>query len=95
MDSFKSPNGCFHRFKVRNNVGCETVSGESGGFCQEYADELLPVLKQGFKQTDFFNAGKTVHTYALLLNSTLIVIQSFNIIKCKAYKDEKYSEGCY
>ena len=94
MDSFKSPNGCFHRYRGRNNVGCKTVSGESGSFCQEYTDhwndELLPALKQGFKQTDFFNAGKTVHTYALLLNNTLIIIQLFNIIKWEAYKDEKY-----
>jgi hypothetical protein len=56
MDSFKSPNRCFHRFKGRNNVGCKTVSGESGSFCQEYTDQLSdglqPALKQGFKQTD-------------------------------------------
>ena len=28
MDSFRSPNGCFHRFKGRNNVGSKTNSGE-------------------------------------------------------------------
>jgi hypothetical protein len=55
----------------------------------------LPALKQGFKQTDIFNAGKTVHTVALLLNSSLIIIHLFNIIKWEAYKDEKYSKGCY
>lgn len=99
MDSFKSPNGCFHRFKGRNNVQCKTVSGESGNFCQDYtdhwSDELLPALKQGFIQTDFFNEVKTEHTPALLLNSSLIIIQIFNIIKLEAYKGEKYSKGYY
>jgi hypothetical protein len=57
IDDFKASNGWLHRFKLRHDVGCRVMIGESGSVSQDSVDHWinysLPALLNGYEFRHF------------------------------------------
>lgn len=75
--NFSSTTGWIDRFKVRHNIVCRAVSGESGSVNESTVDEwkekTLPKLLSGYAPRDVFNADETGLFYKLLPSYSLNV----------------------
>lgn len=88
VSTFRASDGWLQKWRLRNNITFKCISGEAADVNDEDVDQFmkkLPVLLQGYREEDIFNADESGLFFRALPNKTL----SLKHEKCKGGKLSK------